>query len=367
MKYMITLLLVLYIQLMTGIEYFSEDLDCFTEIVVLINTEELMPKNPLLSTKQGLLRLSLLNKSKIKYSGDYVIDYSSFEDKSLQSEFIPYILDIKLEKGSYDVFVEMFDSKGYRHYKDENTINVKRKKKMIAEPYIYTIINKNSYLWSEKLIGNFKETVILYRQASSFEPDIVSINDVETHFTYSNNIVLLNVDIARSINSYPITIKVQKGDLANFYKIYPQTTFFFFKRKFTPAEQFRQLKYILNENEIKEITTEDEIVLVSNIEHYWEANNPEPYSSINEYQKSFYERVLEADKRYSVRGYMDGWKTDMGKIYIKYGEPDEIIKEAFPENTKPYEIWTYFNSGKQFVFFDKGGDGVYLLKDKNID
>lgn len=58
-----------------------------------------------------------------------------------------------------------------------------------------------------------------------------------------------------------------------------------------------------------------------------------------------------------------GWKTDMGRVYIKYGEPSEI--ERFPNegDKRPYEIWHYNNieGGVIFIFGDLTGFSNYVL------
>ncbi len=60
-----------------------------------------------------------------------------------------------------------------------------------------------------------------------------------------------------------------------------------------------------------------------------------------------------------------GWKTDRGKILIKYGQYEEIDK--YPSGSDlfdlPYEIWYYYSleRGVQFLFIDFQGFGNYQL------
>ena len=49
----------------------------------------------------------------------------------------------------------------------------------------------------------------------------------------------------------------------------------------------------------------------------------------------YYERVEEANKQFS--NYKEGWKTDMGMMYILFGPPWYI------ENTLEQQIWRYSN------------------------
>jgi hypothetical protein len=56
-----------------------------------------------------------------------------------------------------------------------------------------------------------------------------------------------------------------------------------------------------------------------------------------------------------------GWASDMGRIYIKYGDPDrveEVQSEAFQSPTR---IWYYDDRPLSFVFQDVNGFGLYRL------
>ena len=59
-----------------------------------------------------------------------------------------------------------------------------------------------------------------------------------------------------------------------------------------------------------------------------------------------------------------GWRTDRGKVFLKYGPPSTPAeKHYFGVDSKPYEIWFYNNieGGVQFVFVDIGGYGEFKL------
>ena len=58
-----------------------------------------------------------------------------------------------------------------------------------------------------------------------------------------------------------------------------------------------------------------------------------------------------------------GSKTDRGRVYLQYGEPDEMELHPNDYDKKPYEIW-YYNSiegGVIFVFGDITGYSDYEL------
>ncbi len=60
-------------------------------------------------------------------------------------------------------------------------------------------------------------------------------------------------------------------------------------------------------------------------------------------------------------GNLPGHKSDRGRIYIKYGEPDEVERSFISvELGKPYEFWQYYN-GYRFIFLDIRETNEYTL------
>ncbi|MBS1519030.1 MAG: GWxTD domain-containing protein [Bacteroidetes bacterium] len=92
---------------------------------------------------------------------------------------------------------------------------------------------------------------------------------------------------------------------------------------------------------------------------FWRDKDPSPNTSKNELMVEYYKRINIANERYTH--YIDGWKTDMGMVFIIFGEPNNIERHPFTEGTKPYEIWDFYNENRQFVFIDETGFGDYKL------
>ncbi|MGD8394095.1 MAG: GWxTD domain-containing protein [Candidatus Eiseniibacteriota bacterium] len=93
---------------------------------------------------------------------------------------------------------------------------------------------------------------------------------------------------------------------------------------------------------------------------FWAARDPEPDTKQNELLDEFFRRVREAARRFGGRG-RTGWATDRGKVYVRYGEPDDI--ESIPRgfNTPAYEIWRYVARNLTFVFADTTHFGDFML------
>jgi GWxTD domain-containing protein len=61
-----------------------------------------------------------------------------------------------------------------------------------------------------------------------------------------------------------------------------------------------------------------------------------------------------------------GRKTDRGRVYVKYGESDEIeVSTGEHYESRPYEYWQYYN-GPQFIFVDIRGTSEYTLVWTNV-
>jgi len=132
--------------------------------------------------------------------------------------------------------------------------------------------------------------------------------------------------------------------------------------KYSLKDQLAQLNYIMTQNEFKAIRKVPKSKLQDEINNFWDSHDPNPATEENEFQQLIYKRILEADNRYSNLAFKPGWKTDFGKVYIKYGDPDEIIKENYMVGKYPVEIWIYHKLDKSFYFDDKKGFGYYELR-----
>lgn len=95
---------------------------------------------------------------------------------------------------------------------------------------------------------------------------------------------------------------------------------------------------------------------------FWRKRNPDQASKVNDMRAQYLERVAYADDHFRA-GSREGWQTDRGRVYIVYGNPDEIDRHPNETDSKPYEIW-YYNSlegGVSFDFVDRTGFGDYML------
>jgi len=109
---------------------------------------------------------------------------------------------------------------------------------------------------------------------------------------------------------------------------------------------------------------------------FWHGRDPDPDTEANEYREEYYERVQYVNEHFSSG--IPGVKTDRGRIYLKYGKPNEV--ESHPSggaytpasyegsgatSTYPFEKWWYRNlpghSDVEIEFIDPTGSGEYRI------
>jgi GWxTD domain-containing protein len=140
---------------------------------------------------------------------------------------------------------------------------------------------------------------------------------------------------------------------------------------------------------------------------FWNRHDPTPQGQQNAVEQKFYQRVAIANQQFG--GYRRGMETDRGRVFIRYGPPDEVTLNLNPQDeellgyvlpqeiedpglsldeklrqTRPrsryddraYEIWEYqirgdplipeyvhpgMQTGLKFIFVDELGYGDFSL------
>lgn len=95
---------------------------------------------------------------------------------------------------------------------------------------------------------------------------------------------------------------------------------------------------------------------------FWASRDEDKTTLINETKLEYFRRIAVVNSQYRT-GFREGWKTDRGRVYIVYGQPDEIERHANETDVKPYEVWFYnsIQGGVQFIFGDRTGFSDYIL------
>lgn len=98
---------------------------------------------------------------------------------------------------------------------------------------------------------------------------------------------------------------------------------------------------------------------------FWRRRDPTPGAAGNQAMTDFYRLVSYANDAFRQgrgrAGTMLGWRTDRGRIYLRYGRPDEVLRRPVA-TPKPYEVWKYTRDRPYwYVFVDRNGMGDYSL------
>ncbi|MEO5617314.1 MAG: GWxTD domain-containing protein, partial [Candidatus Eisenbacteria bacterium] len=110
------------------------------------------------------------------------------------------------------------------------------------------------------------------------------------------------------------------------------------------------------------------------IDSFWARRDPTPDTGENEARTQYYRRVRFANLTYGRYGLGRGMFSDMGRAYIRYGEPAEVVRQVMPSlddnlariiqelaqseprtlgavqsrelgtDTRPFELWVYEGS-----------------------
>jgi GWxTD domain-containing protein len=147
------------------------------------------------------------------------------------------------------------------------------------------------------------------------------------------------------------------------------------------------------------------------LDQFWRERDPTPLTAENESRREFLTRVEHANRTWTRPGIGKGMFSDMGRVYIRHGEPDEILRQVIPAgdqtlsqlalqleitedrptgalarkglggDTRPFEVWVYDATRPQpitdrpgpasnrrsmkrrlFLFVDDNGYGDYRLR-----
>ena len=128
-----------------------------------------------------------------------------------------------------------------------------------------------------------------------------------------------------------------------------------------------QMQYIADKSDIKRIKKTPEDQRQAAFDAYWKKNDPTPGSDTNELMDEYYRRIAFTNAHFSA--FRDGWKTDMGHVYILFGPPSDVDRQPYNVNSSTYfrtevfayELWYYYDLNRRFDFADEHGFGDYRL------
>ncbi len=121
------------------------------------------------------------------------------------------------------------------------------------------------------------------------------------------------------------------------------------------------LGYMVEDDDIERLRNVSPEERIDEWNRYWKSKDPTRTTDINEALSEFLRRVRFTLENFGSHG--PGWKTDMGRIYIRYGPPDNTVDRDGWTLGSRLKIWYYYSKGIAFIFKDSMGSGLYMLYD----
>ncbi len=118
------------------------------------------------------------------------------------------------------------------------------------------------------------------------------------------------------------------------------------------------LAYIADDAEVEALRRLPASARDSGWEEFWSRRDPTPETPRNEALLDFVRRVRYAERHF--QGFGAGWRSDMGKAYIRYGPPDQIETRPATVQSPQIEIWYYQQPYRRLVFVDREGFGRFV-------
>ncbi|MFC2085448.1 GWxTD domain-containing protein [Bacteroidota bacterium] len=313
------------------------------------------------------------------------IETESFDQAISGNNYNFSYRSFNLEPGEYNFRCEIVDEDSKKSYAIEATANVMPFDKPLQISDIILISRKVSTEKGERFIPNVSNRILNKDSTLSFFFEIKSdqpretvieyiINDKNEDRVYSQfvdkqleegtNFIDESINnINFNLGSYTLTVLIRDDDwdIQHEKSKMFKSLIFGFPSSITDLDKaIEQMTYIASNSEIDEITELDDFDdKLNKYKDYWHTKDPSPNTDENEILNEYYRRVDYANANF--KNYFDGWKSDMGMIYIILGPPNNVERYPFEYDSKPYEIWDYYDINKRFVFVDQTGFGDYRL------
>lgn len=132
--------------------------------------------------------------------------------------------------------------------------------------------------------------------------------------------------------------------------------------------------YLINQDERREfLQLKTDAERDQFIDAFWDMRNPQPGSAINTFKEEHYRRLAYVRSNFGDPRYDDGWRTDMGRVYITLGPPKQLAKHHIGRRTRPVEIWFYESPSPalppyfNLVFYQRSEGDPYTLYSPHDD
>ena len=333
--------------------------------------------------------LTFMDKDK-----ENILSERTWKEQVLVKEFMQTIskTNFNLSYKSYDLkpgdyffkcTVEDLDSRKNASREFPFTVRTFDDSVAISDPMLIAEIRKDSN--GESIIPNVSKTVTSETDSLSFFVDIYSNKDRQVYLEYVLNDIksgtetktldpenvkagettvyhtLKNLNF--KLGDYSLKITLKDSDWKEISSVEKK---FYSKIRGLPSsitdlnKAVDQLIYIASPEERNYIEeAKDYNEKLERFLEFWDKKKPNPRTDDNPILYEYYRRIDYATKHF--KGLGEGWRTDMGMIYVTFGPPSNVERHPFDSDSRPYEIWEYYDLNRSFVFIDQTGFGDYRL------
>ena len=313
------------------------------------------------------------------------VNEKEFEQTNSKNNYNLSLKSFYLAPGKYIVRSSVEDKESKKEFSTENPVVVKSLDNPVALSDIIMISKVSETPQGKKILPNVSGNVATQKEGVPVFFEIYSnkSRDIRLQYIISNDekdVVyqgseIRNIDSGKtqifhtikdssiSLGNYRLTISV----IDDSGHVLVSTGKPFFSRwsgvPLTVKDldlAIDQLLYIASQSELDYINdgkTKEE--KTKRYLEFWKKKDPSPSTEENEVFNEYYRRIDYANQHFSH--YVKGWKTDRGMVFILLGAPNNVDRHAFDPDSKPYEIWQYYQMNRQFVFVDETGFGDYRL------
>ena len=313
------------------------------------------------------------------------IETPDFTETSSKSNYNLSLKSFHLMPDKYFIRTAVEDEDSRKTYSSENVYTVKDFTGDISVSDVMLISRQTQVEGNNKILPNISRNITTERdgipmffEIYSSQPQGVKIEfqieDGEEKIVYDTTLYK-NIDTGRiqiihtlenvSLGLGTYSLKVMMFDSTNKY-IAGSDKAFISRWLGIPSsindlnKAILQLVYIATPSELDYIedgSTQNE--QIGRYLEFWKKKDPTPNTEENEIFNEYYRRVSYANANFSH--YVEGWRSDRGMVFIILGSPNNVDRHPFDLESKPYEVWQYYELNRSFVFIDETGFGDYRL------
>lgn len=313
------------------------------------------------------------------------IETENFDQTNSSKNFNLSRRSFNLIPGDYVFRTAVEDRDSRKTNVSESSFKVRDLSDDVSVSDVMMIASKSVVNGSNKILPNVSKNVMNQKEGIPLFYEIYSDTTIPIKIDYSilddkkevifkktdgreiskgnNQIFYTIIDSTISLGNYIISVSIKNiknNNLAEVNKSFISRWIGFPVIVKNLEEAVEQLTYIASSEEIDYIENgETEEEKINRYLDFWKKKDPSPSTEENQVFNEYYRRVAYANANFSH--YVDGWKTDRGMVFIILGAPNNVDRHPFDYNSKPYEVWEYYELNKQFVFVDQTGFGDYRL------